>query len=362
MRRLIVLAVPLLLLGLACGDDDSGNGEGTGDGSGADDGSDDGGTGGGSDDGGTGDGGTGDDGGTSDGGGSSDDGGTSDGGDACTILPADNPWNEDISGFEVHPNSDAFIAFIGNDTTLHPDFGTEWNGAPNGIPYDIVPGDQPRVPVEFDYADESDPGPYPIPPDAQIEGGPDGDGDRHVIALDLDNCMLYELFYAFPVDGGASWTAGSGAIFDLRSNDLRPDTWTSADAAGLPIFPGLVRYEEVVEEGVIDHALRFTVHATQPGYIYPATHYASTTDDPNAPPMGLRVRMKADYDCSGLSSEIQVICTALKTYGMYVADNGSDWFVSGAPNPSWSDDALADIRQIPGSAFEAVYTGEIRTY
>ncbi|MFO0635251.1 MAG: hypothetical protein U0168_20580 [Nannocystaceae bacterium] len=254
-------------------------------------------------------------------------------------------------------NSDAIIASIGIDTGMHADFGTEWEGAPIGIPWVEVPGDQPRVPVSFEYPD-SDPGPYPIPPDAPIEGGPAADGDRHILALDRDNCMLYELFAAYTDDGGASWQAGSGAIFDLRSNALRPEGWTSADAAGLPIFPGLVRYEEVVEQGAIHHALRFTVENSRRAYIHPATHYASDLTDENLPPMGLRLRMKADYDCSSYSQEVQVICAALKTYGMFVADNGSNWYVSGAPNPMWNDEALHDIDNITGAAFEVVDTGE----
>ena len=276
----------------------------------------------------------------------------------CTIFPADNPWNQDISGLPVHENSAALIASIGLDTGMHADFGTEWEGAPIGIPYIEVPATQPTVPVSFEYADESDPGPYPIPADAPIEGGPDADGDRHVLALDRENCRLFELYAAYPVDGGTSWTAGSGAIFDLRSNALRPAGWTSADAAGLPVFPGLVRYDEVVEQGVIAHALRFTVSESRAAYIPPATHQAADATDENLPPMGLRVRMRADYDCSGLASEIQVICTALKTYGMFVADNGSDWYLSGAPDPRWNDEALHDIDGITGAAFEVVYTGD----
>lgn len=296
-----------------------------------------------------------------DGGAVSDDSGSPPG-EACQVFPEDNAWNTDVSGFEVHERSDAYIDSIGRSATLHPDFGTEYQGAPIGIPFVRVPGDQERVPVSFEYDGESDPGPYPIPADAPIEGGPDGDGDRHVIALDIDACELYELFYAFPIDGGASWEASSGAVFDLSSNELRPDGWTSADAAGLPIYPGLVRYEEVVEEGVIDHALRFTVSDSQSGYIAPATHAASDNTDPNAPPMGLRLRMKAGYDCSGYSPEVQVICAALKKYGMFVADNGSDWYLSGAPDPRWDDEALRDLRDVPGDAFEAVYTGEVTPY
>jgi hypothetical protein len=276
----------------------------------------------------------------------------------CQIFPSDNPWNTDVSGLPVDPRSDAYIDAIGRDDSVHPDFGTVWEGAPNGIPYVVVSAGQPRVPLTFDYAEDSDPGPYPIPPDAPIEGGPDSTGDRHVIVLDDDNCMLYELWDAHPINGGESWTAGSGAIFDLSSNGLRPDFLTSADAAGLPIFPGLVRYQETVVEGVIDHALRFTVEDTQRAFIHPATHFASDNTDPNLPPMGLRLRMKADYDCSGLSHEVQVICAALKRYGMFVADNGGNWFISGAPDDRWNDDDLADLREITGNAFEVVDTGE----
>jgi len=275
------------------------------------------------------------------------------------MFPADNPWNVDISNFPVHPDSDTYVASIGADDHLHPDFGTEWEGAPIGIPYVTVDASQPLVEVAFDYDDDSDPGPYPIPPDAPIEGGAEADGDRHVLVLETTNCMLYELFDAWPVEGGARWTAGSGAIFDLSSNALRPDRWTSADAAGLPILPGLVRYDEVVERGEILHALRFTVSRSQAGYIAPATHAASSLTDAALPPMGLRLRMKADYDCSGASAEVQVICTALKRFGMFVADNGSDWYISGAHDPRWDDDALGDLKAIPGHAFEAVETGPI---
>ena len=283
---------------------------------------------------------------------------------ACTILPPDNPWNTDISGYPVHANSDAFIAAIGAADTLHADFGTVWAGAPNGIPYVEVDANTPRREVAFLYADESDPGPYPIPDDPPIEGGPDGDGDRHILMLDRGTCTLYELFNAWPPGAPENphadrWYAGSGAIFDLTSNDLRPDYWTSADAAGLPIFPGLVRYEEAVERGEIRHALRFTVQQSQRGFIHPATHFASNSNDPDLPPMGLRLRLKADYDISGFSPEIQVILQALKTYGMFVADNGSDWFISGAPDPRWNDDHLHALRQLSGSAFEVVDTGPI---
>ena len=286
------------------------------------------------------------------------------GGTACTIFPADNPWNTDISGYPVHPNSASYVSFIGATKFLHPDFGTFWNGEPIGIPYAIVPATQPLVPVAFLYADQSDPGGYPIPDNPPIEGGPDSTGDRHILMLGLERCQLHELYYAWPPGSSGDpytdrWYAGSGAIFDLQSNALRPDGWTSADAAGLPILPGLVRYDEVVQQGAINHALRFTVRSTQQGYIHPATHYASSSTDPTLPPMGLRLRMKSSYSCSAYSAEVQVICAALKKYGMFVADNGSDWYVSGAHDPRWNDGHLGDLKNVPGSAFEAVYTGEI---
>ncbi|MEJ7732089.1 MAG: hypothetical protein WKG00_23120 [Polyangiaceae bacterium] len=279
----------------------------------------------------------------------------------CTVFPSDNAWNTPVDGYPLHPSSDSFIDTIGRDDTLHPDFGTEYEGAPIGIPYVLVTASQADVPVDFvAYGDESDPGPYPAPLDAPVEGGPDGDGDRHVLVIDTDECVLYEMYRAFPQGGG--WEADCGATWDLKINDTRPAEWTSADAAGLPVFPGLVRRDEVVDKGVIDHALRFTVSQSQAGYILPATHYASSSDDPNDAPMGLRLRMKAGYDCSGYSSEVQVICTALKKYGMIVADNGSNWYISGAPDPGWDDDALGDMGDIPGDAFEVVDTGPIQSY
>jgi hypothetical protein len=213
------------------------------------------------------------------------------------------------------------------------------------------------VPVTFEYADESDPGPYPIPPNPPIEGGPDSEGDRHILIIDRDNHRLYELFSAYPTEKG--WRAGSGAIFDLDSNALRPAGWTSADAAGLPIFPGLVRYDEVMEKGEIKHALRFTARRTQRGYISPARHFASSSSDPNLPPMGLRVRLKADYDVSGFPRPVQVILTALKKYGLLLADNGGNWFISGAPDPRWDDEALATIKRVKGRDLEVVDTGPI---
>jgi hypothetical protein len=282
---------------------------------------------------------------------------------ACSVFPSDNPWNTDISAYPVHDNSAAIIASIGVGGTLHPDFGTVWAGAPNGIPYVVVDSSTPRVTLEFLYDDESDAGPYPIPADPPIEGGPDGDGDRHILMVDWAECMLFELYWAWPPGVGEnphddSWYAGSGAIFDLTSNALRSDYWTSADAAGLPIFPGLVRYEEAVADGVIDHALRFTVSDSRAAFIHPATHFASSDSDPDLPAMGQRLRLQSTFDISGFSPEVQVILQALKTYGMFVADNGSDWYISGAPDPRWSDDNLSELGSVPGSAFEVVYTGD----
>lgn len=278
------------------------------------------------------------------------------------IFPLDDPWNTDISGKPVDENSDVLIAAIGLDSPLHPDFGTKHNGVPVGIPYTVVPADQPKVPVTFEYASESDPGPYPIPPNVLIEGGPQSMGDRHVILIDRTNRILYELYAAIPQDDGKSWHAGSGAIFDLtRPSMQRPIGWTSADAAGLPIFAGLVRYDEVVEQGRIPHALRFTVRRTRRAFVPPATRYASRDTNPNLPPMGMRVRLKRNYDISSFPPSARVILECLKTYGMILADNGGDWFISGAPDPRWNDDDLQTLKKITGSAFEVVRMSEIRT-
>ncbi len=276
------------------------------------------------------------------------------------VFPADNPWNEDVSGQPVDPNSNNLIAGIGLNTGLHPDFVTVWAGAPNGIPYVVVTGTQTKVPITFtDYGDESDPGPYPVPTSAPIEGGASGTGDRHVIVIDRDNWKLYELFNAFPVNGGASWRASCGAVFDLNSNALRPAGWTSADAAGLPIFPGLVRYDEVFEQKEITHALRFTAQSTRRAYVHPARHFASNSTNPNLPPMGMRVRLKASFNINGFSPAMQVILRALKKYGMILADNGSSWYVSGAPDSRWNDDELNSLKTIKGSDFEVVRMGTI---
>jgi len=273
------------------------------------------------------------------------------------VFPPDNPWNTDISEYPGHPDSQIFIDAIGKDKKLHPDFGTTWQGVPNGIPFVTVTARQPPVPVIFTlYPEESDPGPYPVPDNAPVEGGVSGQGDRHVIVVDRGHRMLYELYRAFKIPGG--WEAGCGARWDLTSNALRPKYWTSADAAGLPIFPGLVRYEEI-EEGEILHALRFTVSRTQRGFIHPARHFASSSDDPSLPPMGLRLRLRADFDLSGFSPANRIILRALKTYGMMVADNGGDWFLSGAPDPRWNDGDLGELKKVHGRDFEVVYTGEI---
>jgi hypothetical protein len=279
--------------------------------------------------------------------------------DNCPIFPADNIWNVPVDTLPVDPNSVAYVNSIGANTGLHPDFGSgTWNGAPIGIPYVSVPSNQLPVPVSFDYDDESDPGPYPIPSNAPIEGGSSSDGDRHVIVVQRGTCKLYETFYSFPQNGGTSWTAGSGAIYNLNSHTLRPAGWTSADAAGLPILPGLARYEEVAA-GEIKHALRFTVVNTRNTYVWPARHQASSKTNPAYPPMGQRFRLKASFDTSGYPTQTRIILNALKKYGMIVADNGSNWYISGAPSGplpnGWDDDQLvSELWKVKGSNFEAV--------
>ena len=271
----------------------------------------------------------------------------------CPILPASNPLNQDISHAPVDPRSAAYIASIGLTAHLHPDFGTDPS---YGIPYAVVGPRQPRVPITFtEFGEESNPGPYPIPPDAPVEGAGEA-GDRHVLVLQRGSCRLYELYDAQP--SGAGWQAASGAVFNLHSNALRPEGWTSADAAGLPIFPLLVRYPEVAA-GQIDHALRVTVERTQRGYIHPATHLASSSGDPNLPPMGLRLRLKTGFSLASFHGESLIVLRALKRYGLIVADNGSPWYITGAPDPRWNDEDLEQIKRVPGSAFEAVRTGPI---
>jgi hypothetical protein len=276
----------------------------------------------------------------------------------CPMFPADNAWNQDVSGRPLHPNSAEIIAQINADggDYLHPDFG-ETNSY--GIPYVVVPTTQPLVPITYTaYGDESDPGPVPIPLDAPVEGGAGASGDRHVLVLRQGTCELFELFVGRR--NGAGWDAASGARFDLTSNALRPLGWTSADAAGLPILPGLVRHDEVAA-GVIRHAIRVTFSETQRGYILPATHFASDSTNPNRPPMGMRLRLSASYPVSQLTGQARVIAVAMQQYGLMVADNGSNWFFQGAPSPGWDDDDLNQLKDIPGSAFEVVDTGVVHT-
>jgi hypothetical protein len=277
------------------------------------------------------------------------------------VFSPGSAWNRDISGEPVDPLSALILRRVGLDKPLHPDFGTVYQGAPNGIPYVVVPGTQPKVPVRFTYAGESDPGPYPIPPDAPIEGGSDGKADRHVIIIDRDNWMLYELFDAHPDPSGKGWSAGSGAIFHLKNDLPRKAGWTSADAAGLPIFPGLARFEEVVTREVVRHAFRFTVAKTRRGYVDPARHFASSDPDPTLPPMGMRVRLKADYDLTGFPPQARAILGALKVYGMILADNGGDWFLSGAPDRRWNNEELAALKQVKVRDFEVVRMGAVVT-
>lgn len=269
------------------------------------------------------------------------------------MFPADNVWNTPVDALPVDGHSADYIKSIGANTGLHPDFGAgQWEGAPMGIPYVIVGGNQPKVKMTFEYAGESDPGPYPIPPNAQIEGGPKSKGDRHVLVLDRDNCKLYETWSSYPQPDG-SWKAGSGAIFDLKSNKQRPQGWTSADAAGLPVLPGLARFDEVTS-GEIKHALRFTCVRTKRAYVWPATHFASSKTDANLPPMGQRFRLKASFDVSKFSPQAQVLLKAMKKYGLILADNGSNWFISGAPDPGWAGSLVDEFRKVKGSEFEAV--------
>jgi len=266
----------------------------------------------------------------------------------CQVFPPDHIWNRAIDDAPLHASSATWIDTIGRARTVHPDFGSGlWEGSPIGIPYTTVGAAQPRVDVDFYYPDESDEGPYPLPTDVPIEGG----GDRHAIVVDTDDCVLYEVFDASYA--GGRWQGGSGAIFDLNGYELRPDGWTSADAAGLPILPGLVRFEEV-EFGIIEHALRFTVPQTRNEHVWPGRHQASDLGDARYPPLGQRFRLKAGFDTSGLSQQALVVAEALKKYGMILADNGSAWFLSGAPDDRWDDDALRDLGQITGDDFEAV--------
>lgn len=262
----------------------------------------------------------------------------------CPVFPADNAWNTRVDRLPVAADSAATIAAIGADEPLHPDFGTRY-----GIPYTTVGAGQKRVRVAFDYADESDRGPYPLPVDVPLEAG----SDRHAIVVDRDACRLFELFAAQRPSAGGTWHAGSGAIWSLRSDRLRPRGWTSADAAGLPILPGLARYDDV-RRGSIDHALRFTVAQTRNAFVFPARHFASSLTDPALPPMGLRLRLRPSFDVSGYPRQARIVLVALQRYGMLLADNGSDWFVSGAPSPHWDDTALNTLKQVRGADLQVV--------
>jgi len=272
------------------------------------------------------------------------------------VFPANNPWNQHVDRLPVAQNSGQMIASIGLGDPVHPDFGSGlYNGEPIGIPYAVVSKHTHRVPVSFQYGAESDKGPYPLPPRVPIEGGSHSSGDRHVIVVNRDTCVDYELYAAYPPAGGRGWRAGSGAIFNLRSDHLRPGGWTSADAAGLPILPGLARYDEVAR-GTIDHALRFTASETRRAYVYPARHFASSSNDPSLPPMGLRVRLKASVNIAGLPRQARIVALALKRYGMILADNGSPWYISGAPDRRWNNDALHLLGRLAGRDFEVVDT------
>jgi hypothetical protein len=277
----------------------------------------------------------------------------------CKVFPRDNPWNQRVDGLPVASDSARLVRSIGLDASVHADFGAGlYEGRPIGIPFTTVGGRQRKVHVSFEYADESDRRRYAIPRKAPVEGGRASDGDRHVIVVDRKGCRLYELYAAYPVRRGRSWRAGSGAIWSLRSNRMRKATYTSADAAGLPILPGLARWDEV-KRGRINHALRFTVPETRREYIYPARHFASDSNDPDLPAMGQRFRLKANYPIDGFPRQARVVLAALKRYGMIVADNGSGWFITGAPDPRWDDARLEQLKRVPGTAFEAVRSGPL---
>ncbi len=269
-------------------------------------------------------------------------------------MPASDPLNQEIAHAPVSPRSAEYIASIGLGAHLHPDFGRD---PAYGIPYTVVASNQRKLPVRFtEFGQESNPGPYPVPLDAPVEGGSASSGDRHVLVLQRGSCRLYELYNARPTRSG--WEAGSGAVFNLRSARLRPEGWTSADAAGLPIFPLLVRYDEV-RSGQIDHALRVTVPRTQRGYVHPATHFASDSSQASLPPMGLRLRLKSSFSLKRFSGQALVILQALKRYGLIVADNGSPWYITGAPSEHWDEESLLEIEHLSGADFEAVQSGPI---
>ncbi|MEO5925972.1 MAG: hypothetical protein ABIR70_19285 [Bryobacteraceae bacterium] len=270
----------------------------------------------------------------------------------CPVFPANDAWNVPVDQLPVAANSATLVTTIGAATRVHADFGSGlWDGGPIGIPFITVSGSQTKYPATFLYADESDTGPYAVPLTAPIEGGSASTGDRHSIAIDTDNCILYELYRAFPQSG--RWQADSGTVYNLRSSVLRTAGWTSADAAGLPIFPGLVRYDEVAS-GEIKHAIRLTVPRTRNTYVWPARHQASSQTGTQYPPMGQRFRLRANFNVSGFPAEAQVILRAMQKYGLILADNGSAWYISGAPDERWNNDNLARLSAVVGSDFEAV--------
>jgi len=275
----------------------------------------------------------------------------------CPVFPASNAWNQRVDKLPTAANSAQLVASIGLDSPVHADFGSgTWDGGPIGIPFDVVSRKTPRSRVSFQYADESNRVRYPIPHNVHVEGGTHATGDRHAILVDKSSCRLYELYDLQHTSHG--WTAGSGAVWSLRSNRLRPAGWTSADAAGLPIFPGLARWDEAAR-GTIDHALRFTASRTRRAYVYPARHYASSSDDPSLPPMGLRVRLKASVNVASFPPQARVVLRALQRYGMILADNGSPWYISGAPNRHWSNDQLHTLGRLTGADFEVVDTSSL---
>jgi hypothetical protein len=275
----------------------------------------------------------------------------------CPVFPANNAWNQRVDRLPVAADSAQLIASIGLDSPVHADFGSgTWDGGPIGIPFDVVSRKTARSRVSFDYADESDRVRYPIPRSVHIEGGASSTGDRHAILVDKSSCRLYELYDLQRTSRG--WTAGSGAVWNLRSNHLRPAGWTSADAAGLAIFPGLARWDEAAR-GTIDHALRFTAPRTRRAYVYPARHYASSSNDPALPPMGLRVRLKASVNIASFPKQSRIVLRALQRYGMILADNGSPWYVSGAPNRHWNNDDLHSLGRLTGADFEVVDTSSL---
>jgi hypothetical protein len=272
---------------------------------------------------------------------------------AKSVFPQNNIWNTPVDKLPVYSKSATYVNFVGASGTLHADFGSGlWQGQPMGFPYNTVPGTQAKVKITFQWGDESDSGPYPIPSNALVEGGNTSTGDRHVLVVDVDHWILYETGNSY-LQANGSWEVGAGAVYDLSSNILRTNGWTSADGAGLPIFPGLIRYDEV-QAGAINHAIRMTVRAVQTNYVWPARHKISAPLNASAPPFGQRFRLKANYDISGFSPSIQVILKAFKKYGLIIADIGTDWFVSGTQDSRWDNDVLHTLSNVPGSAFEAV--------